>query len=79
MIPKIVEGKIKKLAEEVCLLDQKFVKDPNKTISTLLNEVTLKLGEKIDIRRFHVYRLGEGIEKKTDNLAEEVSKMTQKS
>lgn len=77
MIPKIVEGKLNKLAQEVCLLEQKFVKNPDLTVSDLLNEVTLKLGEKIAIRRFVKYNLGEGIEKKQDNLAEEVAKMTQ--
>lgn len=79
MIPKIIEGKLKKLAEEVCLMDQKFVKDPDKTIKDLVNELTLKLGEKIAIRRFTKFNLGEGIEKKEDNLADEVAKMTQNS
>lgn len=76
MIPKIVEGKLAKLAQEVCLYEQKFVKDPDKTINDLLNELTLKIGEKISIRRFIKYNLGEGIEKKEDNLADEVAKMT---
>ena len=76
MIEKIVDGKIKKLASEVCLLNQKFVKNPDLTINDLINEMTLKLGEKIAIRRFVKFNLGEGIEKKEDNLAEEVAKMT---
>ena len=79
MIPKIVEGKMKKLAEEVCLYNQKFVKDTDKTIDDLVNDLTLKLGEKISIRRFVKYNMGEGIEKKEDNLADEVAKMTQKN
>ena len=78
IIPKIVEGKLNKLAEEVCLYDQKFVKNTDVTITDLVNELTLKLGEKISIRRFMKWNLGEGIEKKQDNLAEEVSKMTGK-
>ena len=78
IIPKIVEGKLNKLAEEVCLYDQKFVKNTDVTITDLVNELTLKLGEKISIRRFLKWNLGEGIEKKQDNLAEEVSKMTGK-
>lgn len=78
IIPKIVEGKLNKLAEEVCLYDQKFVKNTDVTITDLINELTLKLGEKISIRRFMKWNLGEGIEKKQDNLAEEVSKMTGK-
>ena len=78
IIPKIVEGKLSKLAEEVCLCDQKFVKNTDLTINDLINELTLKLGEKISIRRFIKWNLGEGIEKKQDNLAEEVSKMASK-
>jgi len=77
MIPKIVEGKMRKLAEEVCLYNQKFVKDPDKTIDDLVNDLTLKLGEKIQVRRFMKWNLGEGIEKREDNLADEVAKMTQ--
>lgn len=76
MIPNIVKGKIDKLAQDVCLYEQKFVKNPDLTIRDLVNELTLKLGEKISIRRFIKYNLGEGIEKKQDNLAEEVAKMT---
>jgi elongation factor Ts len=76
IIPKIIEGKLNKLAEEVCLYDQKFVKNTDVTITDLINELTLKLGEKISVRRFVKWNLGEGIEKKQDNLAEEVLKMT---
>lgn len=78
MIEKIIPGKIKKLAEEVCLLNQKFVKDTDKTIQDLINEITLKLGEKIAIRRFVKFNLGEGLEKREDNLADEVAKLTGK-
>jgi elongation factor Ts len=74
-IPKILEGKLKKLSQEVCLYEQAFVKDPDKTITGLLNELTLKLGEKIEIRRYSRFMVGEGIEKKQDNLAEEVAKL----
>jgi len=76
MIDNIVKGKLKKLATEVCLMEQKFVKNPDLAVKDLLNEVTLKLGEKISIRRFTKFNLGEGIEKKEDNLADEVSKLT---
>ena len=79
IIPKIVEGKLNKLAQEVCLYDQKFVKDPDLTIQDLINNLTMKLGEKISVRRFVKYNLGEGIEKKEDNLADEVAKMTGKN
>ena len=76
MISKIVEGKVKKLASEVCLLDQKFVKNPDISVQDLINELTIKVGEKIDIRRFVKFNLGEGIEKKVDDFAAEVASMT---
>jgi elongation factor Ts len=76
MIPKIVEGKIKKLATEVCLLDQKFVKNPDISVQDLINELTIKIGEKIDVRRFVKFNLGEGIEKRVDDFAAEVASMT---
>lgn len=78
MIPKIVDGKIQKLAQEVCLMEQKFVKDPDITVTDLLNNLVLKLGEKVVVRRFVKFNLGEGIEKKADNFAEEVAKMSGK-
>lgn len=74
IVEKMIEGRIKKYYEEVCLLNQAFVKDPNMTINDLLREATLKIGEKISIRRFVRYELGEGLEKRNDNLAEEVAK-----
>ena len=78
MIPNIVKGKLNKLAQEVCLLEQKFVKNPDVTVKELLNGLTLKLGEKISVRRFVKWNMGEGIEKRADNLADEVAKMTAK-
>ncbi len=59
VIEKIVEGKINKFCDEVCLLKQPFVKDNEKTIETLLKEYIAKLGENITIRRFCRYQLGE--------------------
>lgn len=78
MIEKIVQGKLAKLAKDVCLMNQPWVKDTDKTISDLVNDLTLKIGEKISIRRFVKFNLGEGIEKREDNFAEEIAKMTQK-
>lgn len=69
---KMVEGRIKKYYKDVCLMEQDFVKDPSKTISDLITEATLKIGEKITIRRFTRYEMGEGLEKRQDNFAEEV-------
>jgi elongation factor Ts len=73
IIPKIVEGKINKWYTEACLLDQPFVKDPDKSVGSLLTELTAKIGEKISIRRFARYQVGEGIEKKKDDFAAEVA------
>ena len=74
IVDRMVEGRVKKYYEDVCLLDQPFVKDPSKTIKDVVTEATLKIGEKISIRRFVRYELGEGLEKRNDNLAEEVAK-----
>ena len=76
MIAKIVEGKIKKMAAEVCLIEQPFIKNTDVTVKDLINELTLKLGEKIQVRRFTKFVLGEGIEKRQENFANEIAKMT---
>lgn len=76
MIEKIVEGKLKKLSSEVCFLEQKFVKDPDMTIGKLVESVAKEIGSDLAVTGFKVLNLGEGIEKKEDNLAEEVAKMT---
>ena len=70
----MVAGRIEKYYKEVCLMEQPFVKDPDKTISDLITESIAKIGENISIRRFTRYQLGEGIEKKEENFAEEVAK-----
>ena len=71
---KIVEGRMDKFYSEICLLDQPFVKDPDKTVGQLLTEFIAKIGENIVIRRFVRFERGEGIEKKEENFAEEVMK-----
>ena len=63
IMDKIVEGKLEKFYSEVCLLEQAFVKDPDVTVQDLLNGLIGKLGEKIEIRRFTRYQVGEGIAK----------------
>lgn len=73
IVEKMVEGRIKKYFEEICLLDQHFVKDPDMTISQLVNEKISKIGENIKIRRFIRYQMGEGLEKRQENFAEEVA------
>lgn len=72
IVDKMIEGRVKKFYEEVCLLDQPFVKEPSKTIKDIVNEAVLTIGEKISIRRFTRYEMGEGLEKRSDNFAEEV-------
>lgn len=70
---KMVEGRMRKWFEEVCLLDQAFIKDDSKTVGGLLTEAVARIGENIKVRRFVRYEVGEGIEKKTDDLASEVA------
>jgi len=70
---KMVEGQITKWMKEICLLDQGFVKDPDKTISVVLQELVAKIGENIKIRRFTRFELGEGLDKKKDDFAAEVA------
>lgn len=60
---KIVEGKLEKYYSEVCLLEQPFVKDPDRTVQDLLNGLIGKLGEKVEIRRFIRFQVGEGMAK----------------
>lgn len=77
MIANIIKGKLNKLASEVCLMDQKFVKNPDLSISKLVKEYEGKVGSAISIKGFEKLNLGEGVEKKEDNLADEVAKLTQ--
>jgi elongation factor Ts len=74
ILAKIVEGQIKKWKQEICLLDQPWVKDDGKTIGDLQQELVARLGENIRVRRFARFEVGEGIEKKQENFAEEVAK-----
>lgn len=73
MIPKIVDGQIKKWLAENCLLEQAFVKNPDVKIGDYLKETIAKTGENIVIRRFVRFELGEGIEKKQEDFAAEVA------
>ncbi|MBN2983637.1 MULTISPECIES: translation elongation factor Ts [Cohnella] len=72
IVDKMVEGRLNKYYEENVLLEQSFVKDPDKTVQTLLNEKIATIGEQISIRRFVRFELGEGMEKKQDNFVDEV-------
>ncbi|WP_224364649.1 translation elongation factor Ts [Hyalangium versicolor] len=74
MWEKILVGKIEKFYETVCLVDQLWVKDDKKKVGEMVTERAAKIGEKVSIRRFTRYVVGEGIEKKKDDLAAEVAK-----
>lgn len=73
IVDKMVEGRIKKYYQEVCLYEQPFVKDSSKTIREMINEAIMSIGEKITIRRFTRYEMGEGLEKRVNDLAAEVA------
>ncbi len=78
IIAKMVEGRIEKFYKEICLMEQPFVKNPDMTVKELLTEKIGKIGENISIRRFVRYELGEGLQKREDDFASEVAKMSQK-
>jgi elongation factor Ts len=75
VIEKIVEGRLNKFYEETVLVDQPFVKAPEKTIAELVTEKTAKTGERIAVRRFTRYKMGEGIERRDDDFSGEVASM----
>ncbi len=76
IIEKMVQGRVDKFYKEVCLLEQPFVKNPDITIEQLVNEKIAKIGEKISVRRFVRYKMGDGLEKKVNDLAAEVAEQT---
>ena len=71
---KMVNGRIEKYFNEVCLLKQSFIKDNDKTVEDVLKEKIALIGENISIRRFARFEMGEGLEKKNKDFAEEVAK-----
>lgn len=73
IIDKMVEGRINKYYKEVCLLEQPFVKDDSKTIQGLINEAIAAIGEKITVRRFVRFEMGEGLEKRQDTFVQEIA------
>jgi len=74
VVQKMVDGQITKWLKEICLLDQAWVKDGEKTIDQVQQELIAKIGENIKVRRFVRFELGEGLEKKKDDFAAEVAK-----
>src|ERR1051325_5330726 len=73
VVQKMVDGQVTKWLKEICLLDQAWVKDPDKTIDQLQQELIAKIGENIRVRRFVRFELGEGLEKKKEEFAAEVA------
>jgi len=76
IIEKMVEGRVSKYYTEAVLLEQPFVKDQTITVGELVNNLTAKTGEKVSVRRFTRYKMGEGLEKKADDFAQEVAAMS---
>ena len=75
IVDRIVEGQIEKYYKEVCLLEQPFVKDPDKTVKGLMAEISRAAGAPVDVVRFARFERGEGIEKRHDDLAAEIAAM----
>lgn len=77
IVDKIVEGRLNKYYSQVCLLNQPYIRDDKKTVQDLISEAVAEIGENIQVRRFSRYELGEGLEKRQDDLAAEVAKAVQ--
>ncbi|MCH7909095.1 MAG: translation elongation factor Ts [Candidatus Hydrogenedentes bacterium] len=73
ILDKIVEGKLNKFYEDTCLLEQKFVKESKVAVGDMVKALSGKIGEKIEVRRFARFQLGEGIEKEVTDFAKEVA------
>ena len=73
IIEKIIEGQVNKFYADICLLEQAYVKDQDKSIQTYLNETIATIGENMSIRRFSKFVLGEGLAKKECDFAAEVA------
>ena len=77
VIEKIVEGRLNKFYEETVLVDQPFVKAPEKTVGELVTEKVAKTGERIAVRRFTRYKMGEGLDKRSEDFGGDVAAMLQ--
>ncbi len=78
IIDKMVEGRVNKFYAENCLLEQAFIKDPDKSVTDIVNGQISKIGENIIVRRFVRYQMGEGLEKKVSDFAAEVASAVKK-
>ena len=73
VIEKMVEGRVKKYYKEVVLMEQDYVKDPSITVKQLITQTVAAIGEKITVRRFVRYEMGEGLEKRKDTFVDEIA------
>lgn len=78
IIAKMVEGKVGKYYVENCLMNQAFVKDPSKTIETVVKEASASMGKELTVKRFVRFEMGEGLEKKSQDFAAEVEAQMKK-
>ena len=77
-VDKMVEGRVDKYYKENCLMEQTFIKDPEKSVTEIVNAQIAKIGENIVVRRFVRYQMGEGLEKKVTDFAAEVAQAVKK-
>ncbi|MHB1418365.1 MAG: translation elongation factor Ts [Bacillota bacterium] len=75
IVDKMVDGRIEKYYKEVCLIEQPYIRDPDRSIKDLITDKIAKLGENISVRRFSRFEMGEGLAKRESNLAAEVQAM----
>ncbi len=75
VLDKIVEGRLSKFYQDVCLMEQPFVKDQNTTVGSLVSSITAKTGENVKVRRFVRFKMGEGLEKRSSDLGAEVQEL----
>lgn len=73
IVEKMVVGRLDKFFGKICLLEQPYIKDGDLTVGQLLKETIARIGENLSIRRFSRFEVGEGLEKKEENFAEEVA------
>ena len=78
IVDKMVDGRVEKFYKDNCLLEQTFIKDPDKSVTDVVNAQISKLGENIVVRRFVRYQMGEGLEKKVTDFAAEVAEAVKK-
>ena len=78
IVDKIVDGRMEKYFEENCLMEQAYIRDDSKTCEQLVKEMIGKIGENIQVRRFTRYEMGEGLEKRNEDFADEVAAQLKK-